>query len=97
LCGLRNGVAILSDFAEDAGPETRPDGVVLALSTATRVAPLASRVADAFACFVIAGALTAFGYFCAHTFWSVLLVSVLYAATLAPLTTIADALALGAA
>jgi len=85
----------------------RPDeiGQVLALSTAARLVsgPLAGRVADlfdalrgVFACFAVAAALTAFGFLPAHSFWSALAVSVIYAAMLAPLTTNADALALGA-
>jgi PPP family 3-phenylpropionic acid transporter len=86
----------------------RPDqiGLVLALSTAVRLVsgPLAGRIADlydalprVFACFAVAAALTAFGYLPAKALWCVLAVSVIYAAMLAPLTTTADALALGAA
>jgi len=86
----------------------RPDqiGLVLALSTAARLVsgPLAGRIADlydalrgVFAGFSLAAALTAFGYLPEQAFWSVLAVSVTSAAMLAPLTTIADALALGAA
>jgi PPP family 3-phenylpropionic acid transporter len=80
-------------------------GFVLALSTAVRLVsgPLAGRAADLFdalrgvlACFAVAGALTAFGYLPANSFWSVLVISVIYAAMLAPLTTTADALALRA-
>jgi MFS transporter, PPP family, 3-phenylpropionic acid transporter len=80
-------------------------GLVLALSTAIRLVsgPLAGRAADlfdalrgVFACFAAAGALTAFGYLPANSFWSVLVISVSYAALLAPLTTTADALALRA-
>jgi MFS transporter, PPP family, 3-phenylpropionic acid transporter len=85
----------------------QPDeiGLVLALSTAVRLVsgPLAGRFADlfhalrgVFSGFAVAAALTAFGYLPAHAFWSVLAVSVIYAAMLAPLTTNADALALGA-
>jgi hypothetical protein len=44
-----------------------------------------------------AAALSGLGYVPAHAFWTVLAVGVLYAAMLAPLTTIADALALAAA
>ena len=73
----------------------RPDeiGLVLALSTAARLVsgPLAGRVADlfdalrgVFACFAVAAALTAFGFLPAHSFWSALAVSVVYAAMLAP-------------
>jgi PPP family 3-phenylpropionic acid transporter len=50
-----------------------------------------------FACSAVAAALTAFGYLPAHAFRSVLAVSVIYSAMLAPLTTIADALSLAAA
>jgi PPP family 3-phenylpropionic acid transporter len=81
-------------------------GLALALSTAVRLVsgPLAGRIADlycalraVFACSAVAAALSAFGYLPAHAFWSVLVVSVIYAANLAPLTTIADALAVAAA
>jgi MFS transporter, PPP family, 3-phenylpropionic acid transporter len=86
----------------------QPDeiGLVLALSIAVRLVsgPVAGRIADlydalrgVFACFAVAAALTAFGYLPARGFWMVLAVSTLYAAMLAPLTTIADALALSAA
>jgi PPP family 3-phenylpropionic acid transporter len=86
----------------------QPDqiGLVLALSTGVRLlsGPLAGRIADlysalraVFACCAVAAALTAFGYLPAHAFWSLLAVSAIYAAMLAPLTTIADALALAAA
>jgi hypothetical protein len=50
-----------------------------------------------FATFAVPAALSGLGYVPAHAFWTVLAVSVLYAATLAPLTTIVDALALAAA
>jgi MFS transporter, PPP family, 3-phenylpropionic acid transporter len=78
----------------------------LALSTGVRLVsgPLAGRIADlysalrvVFACCAVAAALTAFGYLPARVFRSLLAVSVIYAAMLAPLTTIADALALAAA
>jgi PPP family 3-phenylpropionic acid transporter len=66
--------------------------------------PLAGRIADlygalraVFACSAGAAALIAFGYLPAHAFRSVLAVSVIYAAMLPPLTTIADALSLAAA
>ena len=49
-----------------------------------------------FASFAAAGAIAAFGYLPANSFWSVLVVSIIYAATLAPLTATADALALRA-
>jgi PPP family 3-phenylpropionic acid transporter len=86
----------------------QPDqiGLVLALSTGVRLVsgPLAGRIADlygalraVFACSAVAAALTVFGYLPAHAFRGVLAVSVIYAAMLAPLTTIADALSLAAA
>jgi MFS family permease len=64
-------------------------GLALALSTAVRLVsgPLAGRIADlycalraVFACSAVAAALSAFGYLPAHAFWSVLVVSVIYAA-----------------
>jgi PPP family 3-phenylpropionic acid transporter len=49
-----------------------------------------------FVSFAVAGALAAFGYLPANSFWSVLVVSIIYAAMLGPLTTTADALVLRA-
>jgi PPP family 3-phenylpropionic acid transporter len=106
---LYAGFGVVSPFlptllqARGLGPDEI--GLVLALSTAVRLVsgPLAGRAADLFdalrgvlACFAVAGALSAFGYLPANSFWSVLVISVIYAAMLAPLTTTADALALRA-
>ena len=79
--------------------------MILALSTAVRLVsgPLAGRAADFLdalrGCLPASqwqAALAAFGYLPANSFWSVLVVSITYAAMLAPLTTTADALALRA-
>jgi PPP family 3-phenylpropionic acid transporter len=106
---LYGGFGVVSPFlptllqARGLGPEEI--GLVFALSTTVRLVsgPLAGRTADlfdalrgVFACFAVAGALTALGYLPANSFWSVLVISVIYAAMLAPLTTTADALALRA-
>jgi PPP family 3-phenylpropionic acid transporter len=96
----------LPTLLQDRGLTAKEIGVVLALSTVARLVsgPLAGRTADllaalrgVFATFAVAAALSGLGYVPAHAFWTVLAVSVLYAAMLAPLTTIADALALAAA
>jgi MFS transporter, PPP family, 3-phenylpropionic acid transporter len=81
-------------------------GLALALSTVVRLVsgPVAGRVADrlgalrsVFAASATAAAICGLGFLPAHGFFQVVAVSVLYAAMLAPLTTIADALALSAA
>jgi MFS transporter, PPP family, 3-phenylpropionic acid transporter len=81
-------------------------GLILALSTAVRLVsgPSAGRIADAFnalravfACCALAAAAIALGFLGSGDFMATLLVSLLYAALLAPLTTTADALALAAA
>jgi MFS family permease len=96
----------LPTLLQDRGLTAKEIGVVLALSTVARLVsgPLAGRTADllaalrgVFATFALAAALSGLGYVPAHAFWTVLAVGVLYAAMLAPLTTIADALALAAA
>jgi MFS transporter, PPP family, 3-phenylpropionic acid transporter len=107
---LYAGFGVVSPFLptllESRGLQPDQIGLVLALSTGVRLVsgPLAGRIADlysalraVFACSAVAAALTAFGYLPAHAFRSLLAVSVIYAAMLAPLTTIADALALAAA
>jgi MFS transporter, PPP family, 3-phenylpropionic acid transporter len=107
---LYAGFGIVSPFLptllQARGLQPGKIGLVLALSTAVRLVtgPLAGRIADFYsalravlACFALAAALTAFGFLPARAFPSVLAVSVIYAAMLAPLTTIADALALAAA
>jgi len=81
-------------------------GLVLSAGTAVRLltAPLAGRLGDVIqglrlvlvVCLVLAAAVT-LGYFPAHGFWPFLALSLLHAASLAPVTILADALALGAA
>jgi MFS transporter, PPP family, 3-phenylpropionic acid transporter len=107
---LYAGFGVVSPFLptllQSRGLQPDQIGLVLALSTGVRLVsgPLAGRIADlysalrvVFACCAVAAALTAFGYLPARVFRSLLAVSVIYAAMLAPLTTIADALALAAA
>jgi MFS family permease len=103
------GFGVASPFLpillQTRGLRSEEIGLILALSTAVRLVsgPLAGRAADfldalrgVFASFAVAGALAAFGYLPANSFRSVLVVSIIYAAMLAPLTTTADALALRA-
>jgi PPP family 3-phenylpropionic acid transporter len=81
-------------------------GLVLSAGTAVRLltAPLAGRLGDVIqglrvvlvVCLVLA-ALVTLGYLPAQGFWSFLALSLLHAAALAPVTILADALALGAA
>lgn len=81
-------------------------GLVLGVSTAVRLltAPLAGRIGDLMqalrvvlvACIALA-ALVTLGYLAASGFWRLLALSLLHAATLAPITLLADALALGSA
>jgi PPP family 3-phenylpropionic acid transporter len=81
-------------------------GLVLGAGTAVRLltAPLAGRLGDTLqalrvvlgVCTGLAAAAT-LGYLTAQGFWLLLGVSLLHAATLAPMTVLADALALGAA
>jgi MFS transporter, PPP family, 3-phenylpropionic acid transporter len=107
---LYAGFGVVSPFLptllQARGLQPGKIGLVLALSTAVRLVtgPLAGRIADFYsalravlACFALAAALTGFGFLPSRDFPSVLAVSVIYAAMLAPLTTIADALALAAA
>jgi PPP family 3-phenylpropionic acid transporter len=107
---LYAGFGVVSPFLptllQSRGLHPDQIGLVLALSTGVRLVsgPLAGRIADlydalraVFACSALAAAVTAFGYLPAHAFRSVSAVSVIYAAMLAPLTTIADALSLAAA
>ncbi len=85
-----------------------PDEIGLALGAATAVrlvsAPLAGRIGDAvqalrvvLAISIALGALATLGFFSAHQFWTLFAVIVAHAATLAPMTVLADALAVGAA
>jgi len=81
-------------------------GTVLAAGTAIRLlaAPLAGRVGDRLqalrgvlvVCIAVAAAVT-LGYLPAHGFWPFLFLTLLHAAFLAPMTVLADALALGSA
>jgi PPP family 3-phenylpropionic acid transporter len=81
-------------------------GLVLGTGTAVRLltAPLAGRIGDLIqglrlvlvVCITLAG-LATLGYLAAHGFWTVLAVSLMHAASLAPITILADALALGSA
>jgi MFS transporter, PPP family, 3-phenylpropionic acid transporter len=86
----------------------RPEGIglALALSTVVRLVsgPVAGRVADrlgalrsVFAACATTAAVCGLSFLPAHGFFQVVAASILYAATLAPLTIIADALALSAA
>jgi MFS transporter, PPP family, 3-phenylpropionic acid transporter len=93
-------------FFEGRGLSPQQLGILLALGTAVRLlsGPAAGRLADRLQALraVLAGcvalaALIALGLFPAHGFWLLLLVSVALAAVLAPITTLADALALRAA
>lgn len=90
-------------FFESRGLGPEELGLLLALGTAARLAsgPIAGRVADRYGarrailaiCIVISG-LFALGLLPAESFWLLLLVSLGQAAFLAPVTTLADALAL---
>src|SRR5215510_11324010 len=81
-------------------------GLVLSAGTAVRLltAPLAGRLGDVLqglrvvlvVCLVLAAVVT-LGYLPAQGFWPFLALSLLHAAALAPVTILADALALGAA
>jgi MFS transporter, PPP family, 3-phenylpropionic acid transporter len=81
-------------------------GLVLGAATAVRLltAPLAGRIGDLIQAlrvvlivFIALAASVTLGYLTAHGFWTLLGVSLLHAASLAPITILADALALGAA
>jgi PPP family 3-phenylpropionic acid transporter len=93
-------------FFESRGLSPQQLGILFALGTAVRLlsGPVAGRLADRLQALraVLAGcvalaALIALGLLPAHGFWLLLLVSVAHAAALAPITTLADALALRAA
>src|SRR5437763_99097 len=81
-------------------------GLVLSAGTAVRLltAPLAGRLGDVLqglrvvlvVCTALAAVVT-LGYLPAHGFWPFLALSLMHAASLAPVTILADALALGAA
>ena len=101
------GVAspFLPAFVSERGVPPEQLGVVLAAGTAIRLvaAPLAGRIGDLLqalravlvVCVALAAAVT-LGYLPARGFWLFLLLTLLHAAFLAPMTVLADALALGA-
>jgi PPP family 3-phenylpropionic acid transporter len=92
-------------FFQGRGLAPEQLGILFAAGTAIRLVsgPLCSRVADltqalraVLAVCTLLAALVALGLLSASGFTSLLMVSVLHAAALAPVTTLADALALGA-
>jgi PPP family 3-phenylpropionic acid transporter len=102
------GVAspFLPAFVNARGVPPEQLGLVLGAGTAVRLltAPLAGRIGDLsqalrvvlVVCIGLAASVT-LGYLAAHGLWSLLGVSLLHAAALAPITVLADALALGSA
>jgi MFS transporter, PPP family, 3-phenylpropionic acid transporter len=102
------GVAspFLPAFINARGLPPEQLGLVLGAGTAVRLlaAPLAGRLGDLIQalrvvlviCTALAASVT-LGYLPAHGFWTFLVLSLLYAASLAPITILADALALGSA
>src|ERR671922_860129 len=102
------GVAspFLPGFVSSRGLPPEQLGLVLGAGTAVRLltAPLAGRIGDLIealrivlvVCTALAASVT-LGYLAAHGFWILLGVSLLHAASLAPITVLADALALGSA
>jgi PPP family 3-phenylpropionic acid transporter len=92
-------------FFQGRGLAPEQLGILFAAGTAIRLisGPFCSRVADltqalraVLAVSTLLAALVAFGLLSASGFTSLLVISVLHAAALAPITTLADALALGA-
>jgi MFS transporter, PPP family, 3-phenylpropionic acid transporter len=102
------GVAspFLPAFVSARGLSAEQLGLVLSAGTVVRLltAPLAGRTGDVLqglrvvlvVCAALAASVT-LGYLPAHGFWSLLALSLLHAASLGPVTILADALALGAA
>ena len=102
------GVAspFLPTFITARGLPPEQLGLVLGAGTAVRLltAPLAGRLGDSIqalrvvlvVCTALAASVT-LGYLPAHGFWTFLAISLLHAASLAPITILADALALGSA
>src|SRR6266540_4887191 len=93
-------------FFESRGLAPEQIGVLVAAGTAVRLisGPVAGRIADltqalraVLARCTALAALVALGLLPAQGFWALLLISLAHAAALAPTTTLADALALGAA
>src|SRR5262249_20970923 len=100
------GVAspFLPAFVSGRGLSPQEIGVALAAGTAVRLvsAPLAGRIADLVQALrvmlvvsIAAAALVTLGYLSVRGFWMALAVMVLHAWALAPMTVLADALALG--
>jgi PPP family 3-phenylpropionic acid transporter len=101
------GVAapFLPAFVSERGLSPEQLGLALALGTGVRLvsAPLAGRIGDflqglrvMLVVSIAAAAFATLGYLWARGFWMVLAVMLLHAWTLAPMTVLADALALGA-
>ena len=102
------GVAspFLPAFLSSRGLAPEQLGLALGAGTAVRLltAPLAGRIGDLIqalrivliVCIALAASVT-LGYLAAHGFWSLVGMSLLHAASLAPITILADALALGSA
>ena len=102
------GVAspFLPAFLNTRGLAPEQLGLVLGAGTAVRLvtSPLAGRIGDLIqalrvvlvVCIALAASVT-LGYLAAHGFWILLAMSLLHAASLAPITVLADALALGSA
>ncbi len=102
------GVAspFLPAFINARGLPPEQLGLVLGAGTAVRLltGPLAGRLGDSIqalrvvlvVCTALAASVT-LGYLPAHGFWTFLALSLLHAASLAPITILADALALGSA
>src|SRR5919106_3153455 len=96
----------LPSFVSGRGLPPEQLGLVLGAGTAVRLltAPLAGRIGDLIqalrvvlvVCIALAASVT-LGYLPAHGFWILFGVSLLHAASLAPITVLADALALGSA
>ena len=96
----------LPAFFQERGLKPEQLGILFGLGTAIRLVsgPLCGRLADRtqalralLAWCAALAAVVAFGLLSAHGFSALLIISVVHAAALAPITTLADALALGAA
>jgi MFS transporter, PPP family, 3-phenylpropionic acid transporter len=96
----------LPAFFQEQGLKPEQLGILFGLGTAIRLVsgPLCGRLADRtqalralLAWCAALAAVVAFGLLSAHGFSALLTISVVHAAALAPITTLADALALGAA
>ena len=105
-CAFGFASPFLPAFLTERGLEPETLGIVLGAGTAVRLisAPLAGRAADVFhafrlelAVFAVCAAIAALLYLPSNAFWTVITVSLLHAAALAPLVPLSDALALAAA